>query len=832
MKMSSKTTVVALNILLISALCIIVGIAFKQNTNQEIKPTPQAQIRSFAHHPMMFVENQGQWDNHVLYMTRKQGMRAWLQKDGITFQFEKRKTQDHAQGVTMKMIFENASEYVSLAGEENQPTKHNFFIGEDRSQWRSGVPSYAQVIYRELYDDVDLRVRETAGWLEYDLLLSEGADLSDVVIRYEGLKDLEIDENGYLTMETEYGPIAQRPPTAWYEVSSNMNIPVTCNFRMIDDQRYGFEVDYDLGLALVIDPGLEWSTFLGGDDEDHCMSLDLTGAGHIIVAGATESGDFPATYGAYDTTFNAGNNDGFVSCLSADGSQLLWSTALGGSNTDVLFDVAVDGSGRVIVTGSTLSPDFPTTAAAYDTIYNGDWDGLVACLNEDGSQLLYSTYLGTPAQDMSVALDVSSAGDAVVSGYTGSEYFPTTSGAYDTTYNGGVRDAFVTRFSTDGSNLVYSTYLGGSSDDGFYYNYPIIENSDLMGVLLDNAENVIVSGMTMSSDFPTTPSAYDTTYNGDWDIFVAKLDETGSNLIFSTYLGGSLGDVSLNNAMCLREDGVIAVGGATWSQDFPTTYNAFDTTFNGGPGDWDAFVAVLDTTGSQLLYSTFMGGTGPYNGDVVSGMSYDTGGKILLAGQAESGFPVTPGAYDTIMGSRYDAFVARLSPDGNGQADLVYSSYIGGADTVEAAADLALIGDSIVVLVGWTLCSDFPTTASAYDTSYNGLRDGFVLRFGTYVGIQEQIIAQPQLSITLSPVYPNPARGRVDYEVCLTRAARVTVSLVDITGRLVETLIDRQLSASAHHFSWRPPKELANGVYFVKLQAGDNTATEKLLLIR
>jgi hypothetical protein len=828
MKISSKRVVMGLNILVVAALGVLITVAIQGQEKQSIEPSTPSPINVINSQPMRFVENQGQWDPQVAYMARKQGMTAWLQKDRITFQFEKRDAPDHAQGITMQMTFENASEWVSLTGEEKQLSKHNYFIGNDRSQWRSGVSSYAQVVYRNLYEGVDLRMREAADWLEYDLLLSQGADLSDVVICLEGLKGLHIDENGNLVLETEFGPITQEPATAWYETSSGDRIPVACNFRLIDAQRYGFSVENDLGLALVIDPGLEWSTFLGGNNDDHCISLGLTATGQIIITGATMSVDFPTTPGAYDTTFSGSACDGFVSCLSADGSQLLWSTAIGGNSADVLFDVALDGSGRVIVAGSTYSSDFPTTPGAYDTTHNGTSDGMIVCLSSDGSQLLYSTYLGSAAQDMIVALDVSNAGDAVVGGYTGSVNFPTTTGAYDTTYNGGARDAFVTRITADGTALVYSTYIGGSNDDGNVYQYPIIENSDLMCVLLDNSENAIISGATRSTDFPTTPNAYDTTWNGGyWDIFVAKFAATGSELIFSTYLGGSSWEAPLCNSMCLSENGLIGIGGSTASTNFPTTQSAFDTTFNGDLQD--AIVALLDPTGSQLLYSTFIGGPATY--DVLGSLAFDMDGDILFTGQADSDFPTTPGAYDTTLAGDVDAFVARLSPEGNGQADLIYSSYIGGASD-EAAIDLAIVDDSTVVLVGFTVSSNFPTTSGAYDTSYGGVQDGFALRFGAYVGVQEQNMTKPQSSIALSPAYPNPSHGTFAYSISMPTSGRVNVYVVDVTGRLVETLMDRQLPAGVHEFSWHPNEKLSSGTYFLVLRTDENAETRKVLLVR
>ena len=823
-----------ISVVLCCVLVLMISLVSVIGSRKQPQPVAETspQLQHFTQIPMAFIENQGQWPDEVAYLARKGAMTAWLQKDGITFRFKSRSADDRTQGAVVQMTFENTSDQVSIEGLEKQSAKHNFFVGNDRTQWRSGVTSYAKVIYKDLYEGIDLCVREHNGWLEYDLLLSESADLRDAVICCDGLKDLRIDDDGVLVMETEHGPITQKLPAAWYELPLGDRLPVTCNFRKIDDQRYGFEVENDLGLALVIDPGLEWSTFLGGSADDHCISMVVTASGHIIIAGATESVDFPTTSGAYDTTFYGGNLDGLVSCLSADGTQLLWSTALGGSGDDVLFDIGLGGSGRLIVGGTTFSNDFPTISGAYDTTHNGDWDGVLARLSSDGSQLLYSTYLGTPSQDMIMALDVHGTGDAVICGYTGSSEFPTTTGAYDTTYNGGIRDAFVARINADGSDLIYSTYLGGSGDDGVTWSYPIVENTDLMNVLLDDGGNVIVSGMTMSADFPTTPGAYDISYNGSWDIFVAKLDTIGSDLVFSTFLGGSSWEAAMNNAMCLNGDGQIAIGGVSASQNFPTTTNAFDTTFNGGTGDWDAIIAILNSAGSQLVYSTFLGGTGPNTGDVITAIASDAAGQIVFAGQAEYGFPVTSGAYDTTLSGPYDICLGWISPAGNGQADLLYSSYIGG-DSADGTCDLALVDDSIVIITGFTLSHDFPTTpATVYDTTFHGEFDGFVLRFENYVGVEEHKTNEPFSAVVLSNAFPNPSYREFNYSINLQRSQEVRVSVFDITGRLVVKLIDGQLHAGTHDFSWLPGNSIASGTYFLTLRAGDLSETRKVLLVK
>jgi hypothetical protein len=772
----------------------------------------------------MFVENLGQWDSKVAYMARKQGMSAWLQKDGITFRFEKRNACNLAQGVTIQMTFEGASERVSLEGEGRQSSKHNFFIGKDRSQWRSGISSYAKVVYDNLYDGIDLCVREQEGWLEYDVLLSEGADLSDVVICCEGLKGLMIDENGILVMETEFGPIKQNPPKAWYESLRSERIPVACNFRIIDDQRYGFEVENDLGLALVIDPGLEWSTYIGGDNFDRVICLGLDVSGNVIVSGETWSMDtFPTTPGAYDTVHNGGQSDIFVSCLTANGDSLLWSTYLGGSGRDEPYDLAVDNLDRTTVVGVTMSSDFPTTPAAFDTTFNGPLDAVMVRLNADGSGLVYSTYLGGSDEDWICTIDINGSGEAYVGGYTSSSDFPTTPGTYDTTHNG-LRDAFVAHMNTDGSDLLYSTFLGSIGQEGWEYDTITFITRE-MALALDVSGEVVVAGMTSSPLFPTTFGAYDTTFNGSYDIFVTHLDTAASDIIYSTFLGGILTDYPLTKDLVLSASGVVTIAGATFSSDFPTTSGAYDVDYN---GSYDAFVAQLDSSLSNLLYSTYLGASGI---DGVMSMAVDTQGKIIMVGVCEPGFPTTAGAYDTIHNGLQDVFISRMSLDGSGEDDLLYSTYLG-CPGYDWATSMAVNGDSTVVLAGQA-SPGFPTTFGAYDTSYNGgNHDAFVCKFSPYVGIEENKTHEPLASKMLGPVFPNPSYGEFNYNINLTQASEVKVCVVDVTGRLIETLINEQLPTGIHHFSWHPSKELANGVYYLRLDADGVQQSRKFIILQ
>jgi hypothetical protein len=262
----------------------------------------------------------------------------------------------------------------------------------------------------------------------------------------------------------------------------------------------------------------------------------------------------------------------FFQAAPASAQGLAYSTFLGGASTDQGSGIAVDGAGNAYVTGWTVSADFPTTPGAFDTTAAGA-DAFVTKLNPAGSALVYSTYLGGASTDQGSGIAVDGAGNAYVTGFTFSADFPTTPGAFDTTFNPGTFDAFVTKLNPAGSALVYSTYLGGAStDQGF-------------GIAVDGAGNAYVTGLTVSADFPTTPGAFDTTFNGGGDAFMTKLNPAGSALVYSTYLGGASNDQG--SGIAVDGAGNAYVTGSTFSADFPTTPGAFDTTFN---GSIDAFV--------------------------------------------------------------------------------------------------------------------------------------------------------------------------------------------------------------------------------------------------
>ena len=436
---------------------------------------------------------------------------------------------------------------------------------------------------------------------------------------------------------------------------------------------------YPCGDAFVVrlnaaGSALDYATFLGGSNSDFGEDLTVDSSGRAIVTGRTSSGNFPTTAGAYDRTFGGGTcgvtpntypcDDAFVVRLNAAGSVLDYATFLGGGNIDAGSAIALDRSGRVTVTGETMSGNFPTTSNAYDRTFGGGtcgwapdtfpcYDAFVVRLNAAASALDYATFLGGSNWDSGYGLALDSSGRATVTGETRSNNFPTTPGAFDRTFGGGLcglapntfpcNDAFVVRLNVAGSSLDYATFLGGSNIDSG------------AAIVLDDSGRTTVTGITWSSNFPTTSGAFDRSFNGDLDTYVARLNAAGSALDYATFLGGYASDRA--SALALDGNGRVTVTGSTQSSDFPTTTGAFDRSHNGG---YDSYVARLNPTGSSLDYATFLGGT---SSDTGGDLAMDTSGRAVVTGITfSSDFPTTPGAFDpSYNGGPFDAFVAKLA---------------------------------------------------------------------------------------------------------------------------------------------------------------------------
>ena len=606
-----------------------------------------------------FTENAGQVPNEQVRFYSSSGMQAGFAESAVLVKlverehsrplgvFEERMRGPRIQrddppsvrGVMVRVTFPGSNK-VMPQGVQEMPHRSNYFIGNDPSKWRTGVPSYQEIVYRNLYDGIDLSYRTQAGQLKYEFIISQGADPALITVSYEGVENLRIDQSDELVVSTALGELRDGKPIAYQDGRE-----VECAFVQRASLSFGFRCEgRDPSRPLVIDP-LVYATFLGGSDYDWGTSITVDSSGNAYVAGETYSTDFPATLSAFDTTYNGGASDAFVAKLNAAGSALVYATFLGGDNYDKGYGIAVDSSGSAYVTGYTDSADFPTTPGSFDTTFNGISDAFMAKLNAPGSALVYSTFLGGGNEDAGRGIAVDSSGNAYVTGYTWSADFPATPGSFDTTYNGDY-DAFVAKLDAAGHALVYSTFLGGGNHDEGY------------GIAVDSSGNAYVTGHTHSKDFPATPGSFDTTFNGSSDAFVAKLDLAGSVLVYSTFLGGGGNEESCDIA--IDSSGSAYVTGYTDSADFPATPGSFDTTFNGGYSD--AFAARLNAAGSALVYATFLGGG---DGEWSNGIAVDSSGGAYISGQAYStDFPATLGSFDTTHDGAWDGFVAKLDMGG------------------------------------------------------------------------------------------------------------------------------------------------------------------------
>jgi hypothetical protein len=726
--------------------------------------------------PLSFEANLGQTDPQVDFISRGSGYTLFLTSREAVLALRTASAspmtaggqKDHeSAAAVLRMKFAGSEAKPRVAAQQELPGKINYLIGQDPKQWRTGISTYAKVAYENLYPGVDLVYYGNQRQLEYDFIVSPGTDPGVIAVSFDGADQLEVDAQGELVLHTRAGEVRQRKPLIYQEVDG-VRREVAGSYKLKDRNTVGFQLaGYDESRPLVIDPVLVYSTFLGGVGNDGGRDIAVDASGNAYVTGFIDSFDFPTTVGAFDTTLD-GHQDAFVTKLNPAGSALVYSTFLGGGGNEFGLAIAVDTSGSAYVTGNSSSSNFPTTIGAFDTTHNGSFDVFVTKLNQSGSALVYSTFVGGLSLDEATDIVLDASGSATVTGQTFSSDFPTTVGAFDTTFNGEI-DVFVTKLNPSGSApLVYSTFLGGNSSDAG------------LGIALDSSGNAYVTGFTFSTNFPTTVGAFDVTHNGSFDgfvrsdAFVTKLNLSGSALVYSTFLGGTSTESGLG--ITVDSSGSAYVTGDTLSSDFPTTVGAFDTTYN---GEGDVFVTKLNPSGAApLVYSTFLGGS---DNEFGRGIALDTSGTAYVTGRTRSfNFPTTVDAVDTTYNGEGDVFVTKLNPSGS--APLVFSTFLGGSDN-DFAFDIAVDTFGSAYVTGDTASPDFPTTVGAFDTTHNGATsiDVFVFKLSTTTsGLPATLTLNP-------PAATNP----VDSEHC------VTATVQDGSGSAVANVVVRfQVSGS------------------------------------
>ncbi len=686
----------------------------------------------FGKIPLYFIPNRGQTNGRALFSARAAGFTIWATRDGLVFDQRSnegacspevtgpatrkhkgagssgtpRPAQLSVGGAVTSLVFLNSRPDVGVSAEGETAHRANFFLGQDAARWRTDIPTSSAIRYRALYPGIDLKVYGSGRQVEYDWVVAPGADPAGIRFRYDGARGTRLDSEGNLIVDSPAGEIAHKKPAA-YQETNGRRIPVACRYERLDTDTYGFRVGrYDRRRPLVIDPlVIIWSSYLGGSRDDivMCMAVDAEGA--AVVAGTTDSMDFPLV-SPIDSVLG-GENDIFVAGIAPAGNALRFSTFIGGLESDVPYDLAIDAAGNPVVGGLTRSRNFPVRNG-YDSSYNGGYrEGFLLRLSSSGNALKFSTYLGGKESDIVRRVAIDPSGAIVVAGSTTSTNFPVVKALKKTL--GGRSDVFISKFSADGKSLVYSTYLGGINSDYIDIN----EGGAFGGLAVDARGRIHVAGITASSDFPVKNALYPVKA-GKGDGFLTILTPDGRALETSTFIGGRGWDYF--NCLAVDPAGFIYLGGETNSTDFPTRA-AFDPIHN---GEADAVVLKLEPLAKKIVFSTYLGGKG---GDRVAGLALDGAGGVIVAGRTESpNFPVKS-ALDGTLDGKWDAFVAKFQPSGKA---LVFSTYLGGG-LYEDAWGLVADRAGAIFVYGMTNSKKFPCKL-AFDALYSGRQEGFITK--------------------------------------------------------------------------------------------------------
>jgi hypothetical protein len=720
---------------------------------------------------LKFVENDGQTTDAVRFISHGSGYELLLmQKDAVialsparrldlsptrrsAFFRARRALRRTSNPSYLRVHLVNSNPETKIAGVDPVPARTDYFLGHDPTKWRTNVPSFSRVSYKAIYPGVDLVFYGNQRRLEYDFIVAPGADPKAIHLSLEGARNLRLNSQGDLLVGVSGGDVAFRKPVVYQEFQGQRR-EVKADYKLGSHHRVSFSVgDYDRNSPLIVDPVLVYSTYLGGEGDDSGQAIAVDSAGNAIIAGSTLSLQFPTTSGAITPGPLASNANGvtFVTKIDPTGANELYSSYVGGSGGDFAFAVALDSSGNIYVTGETDSTDFPTTPNALKSGPNpGNTNGTSFVFKVNPTltgpaSLLYSSYLGgtqSAITEFGNGIAIDSNGLAYVVGLTASQpgallaNFPVTATtSFQAAPGAGLANgtAFLAKLDTaqtGSASLLYSTYLGGNGTNAAGPGF----GDSAFAVAEDSAGKTYLAGTTTSTDFPTTPNAFQQSAPAaiaQGTVFVSSLDTTqtgAASLLYSSYLGGEAAD--FGDALALGPNNVAYLTGSTSSLSFPTTSGAFQTTGNAASV---AFVSLIDTTlsgSASLKYSSFLGGS---QTNTATGIAADSSGNAYVVGSAHGAdFPTTPFAVQISpeSGSSGSGFVTKMNPRGKGAADLVYSTYFGGAGSngvFDEINGVALNSANHAIVTGDTVSSTgFPITPGAFQSTLNGPSDAFV----------------------------------------------------------------------------------------------------------
>lgn len=802
----------------------------------------------FGKLPLQFEANAGQVDPKVKFVSRGAGYTLFLtatetvlalQNTGSRLRGEnsaasslKSKKPQHGvqtrQATVLQMKLVDANAAPAIRGVEELPGHANYFVGADPAKFHMGVATYGRVRYESVYKGVDLIYYGNQQQLEYDFVVAPGGDARQIKLVFDGADKVEVDTNGDLVLRVGNEVVRQHKPVIYQQVDGERRV-IAGRYVQTNRRQVGFEIEkYDATRPLVIDPVLSYATYLGTNAE-FIRAVVADADGNVYVAGSTNSLNFPVTSNALQKKLASAQtatgylpSDAFVAKINQSGTALVFSTYLGGDNTDLSTNLALDAANNLYLSGITDSTNFPVTTNAFAPVARkpNSTTSFIAKFDAMGSALIFS---GFSSVGNRIAVDAK--GAVYVAGASALG-FPVTANAFQSAPRDARGNSLIAKFvpvSTDSFEMVYATYLGGSGGPQPFsgtlppgFTNPPGEMDTIYGIAVDRNGDISVVGVTASPDFPVTSNAYQkklapSTY-GATDIFVAKINPNNfgaESLTYSTYFGGTGNEKSVGG-IATDTAGNIYVAGQTFSQDLPVTPGALQTK-NASPlngsGD-DAFVAKFNPTAAtgakSLVYATYLGGSGRDTGTSIavdaSGNAYVTGGTY------SNNFPITANAFQTSNGGVSnsisapggDAFVAKLDATGT---SLVYFSYLGGKSGDEGD-NITLDANGNVYVTGYTFSTDFPVTKNAVQAS---LRGGFVGFIAKISATPSAGVPAANLTSTYNPINDSSKFVRQQYLDFLSREPDTSglaywTNQIQSCGNNAKCLSDKRADVAAAFF--------------------------------
>ena len=658
-------------------------------------------------HTSPFIENKGQWDSNLAFRSEFSGGRIEFYNNKFRFGFlnlddlasvgelhhnhteeSTRILQDKIiHGHIYDMEFVGANLNPEISGIEKQIKYHNYFLGKDKSKWAGKVSLFGQILYRELWEGIDLIVKENHSAYEYDFIVKPRADIAQIKLVFKGQNNLEI-KNGKLIITTSVNTVIENEPYV-YQVIDDRKVEIDCNYILKDDLiAFEFPKGYNPAYEMVIDPVLVFSTYSGSTADNWGFTATFNLSGNLYGAGIVFSSGYPTTTGAFQTSFAGASTDVGITKYTSDGTNQLYATYLGGSSTDVPHSMIVDGQDRLIVYGTTGSSDFPISEDAYDNSFNG------------GSFVSINTLQ----------------------------------------YNSG-SDIFITKFNSSGDELIGSTFVGGTGNDGLNLSNNLLYNygDEMRGeVFIDEVNQIYVASSTRSSDFPTTGGSISQSLAGKQDGCAFKMASDLKGMYWSTYIGGSLVEAAYSIKVTENDEAIIC--GGTSSSDFPTTAGVIKPTYG---GLIDGYILNLNNSNGSLNHASYMG-TASYDQSYF--VEVDEFGDIYVLGQTKGSYPVSPDVYSNPNSAQ---FIHKISYDL--QTDIL-STVFGdeSRSTIDISPTAFLVDNCENVYVsGWGgevnnegNTFGLPISGDAYQSTTNGSDFYFIvlekdfnsLRYATYFG--------------------------------------------------------------------------------------------------